>query len=232
MQLTQQETVILRKTFLFHRLTPAAYMKLSEGRFTGAFRQELRTGDFLQWPEGEEHCLGVVISGELTELRAPALPNRSLREGSVMGVVELFSNQKPMYQPVRAETRSRVLFFSAQEIRSLFESYPDLMMRYINFLTARAQEFRWEYLMAATPAAQDRVKKYCAMEMEQGPEGQYYLTLPRSMSALARRLHMSRSTLYRALEQLQQQGLLLRQEREIILPSPQELGEALEEPKP
>ena len=149
-----------------------------------------------------------------------------------MGVMELFSNQRPMYQPVRAETRSRVLFFSAQQIRSLFESYPDLMMRYINFLTARAQELRWEYLMAATPAAQDRVKKYCAMEMEQGPEGQYQLTLPRSMSALARRLHMSRSTLYRALEQLQQQGLLLRQEREIIIPSPQALGEALEGPKP
>ena len=86
--------------------------------------------------------------------------------------------------------------------------------------------------MAATPAAQDRVKKYCAREMEQGPEGQYQLTLPRSMSALARRLHMSRSTLYRALEQLQQQGLLLRQEREIIILSPQALGEALEGPKP
>lgn len=43
---------------------------------------------------------------------------------------------------------------------------------------------------------------------------------------------MSRSTLYRALEQLQQQGLLLRQEREIIIPSPQALGEALEGPKP
>lgn len=149
-----------------------------------------------------------------------------------MGVVELFSNQKPMYQPVRAETQSRVIFFSAQQIRSLFESYSDLMMRYINFLTARAQELRWEYLMAATPVAQDRVKKYCAMEMEQGPEGQYQLTLPRSMSALAQRLHMSRSTLYRALEQLQQQGLLRRQEREIIILSPQALGEALEGPKP
>ena len=40
MQLTQQEMIVLRKTFLFHRLTPAAYMKLSEGRFTGAFRQD------------------------------------------------------------------------------------------------------------------------------------------------------------------------------------------------
>lgn len=171
MQLTQQEMIVLRKTFLFHRLTPAAYMKLSEGRFTGAFRQELRTGQMLEWPQGQEHCLGVVIAGELTELRAPAFPNRRLREGSVMGVVELFSNQKPMYQPVRAETQSRVIFFSAQQIRSLFESYSDLMMRYINFLTARAQELRWEYLMAATPVAQDRVKKYCAMEMEQDREG-------------------------------------------------------------
>lgn len=85
MQLTQQEMIVLRKTFLFHRLTPAAYMKLSEGRFTGAFRQELRTGQMLEWPQGQEHCLGVVIAGELTELRAPAFPNRSLREGSVMG---------------------------------------------------------------------------------------------------------------------------------------------------
>lgn len=95
MQLTQQEMIVLRKTFLFHRLTPAAYMKLSEGRFTGAFRQELRTGQMLEWPQGQEHCLGVVIAGELTELRAPAFPNRRLREGSVMGVVELFSNRSP-----------------------------------------------------------------------------------------------------------------------------------------
>ena len=43
---------------------------------------------------------------------------------------------------------------------------------------------------------------------------------------------MSRSTLYRALEQLQQQGLLRRQEREIIILSPQELGETLEGTKP
>ena len=48
MQLTQEEIVVLRKTFLFHRLTPAAYMKLSEQNLHGAFRTEIRTGARLE----------------------------------------------------------------------------------------------------------------------------------------------------------------------------------------
>ena len=50
MQLTQQEIVVLRKTFLFHRLTPAAYVKLSEQNFHGAFRAEIRAEGQLEYP--------------------------------------------------------------------------------------------------------------------------------------------------------------------------------------
>ena len=51
------------------------------------------------------------------------------------------------------------------------------------------------------------------------------VTMPRSMSELAERLHMSRSTLYRCLEQLEQDGVLQRQGKELHILSPQSLKE-------
>ena len=51
------------------------------------------------------------------------------------------------------------------------------------------------------------------------------VTMPRSMSELAERLHMSRSTLYRCLEQLEQDGVLQRQGKGLHILSPQSLKE-------
>lgn len=226
MQLTQQEIVVLRKTFLFHRLTPAAYMKLSEQNFHGAFRAEIRAEGRLEYPSEDRNYLCVVIAGELLEIRTPTFQNRSLREASVIGVMDLFSKERGPRDEIVAKTRSRVVFFTAQQIRELFDAYPGMMMRYINFLTARTQELRWEYLMAATPAALDRVRKYCASQMDDSG----MIALPRSMSALAGRLHMSRSTLYRCFDQLEQDGVLRRQGKDLEILSPQRLAERTAEP--
>ena len=54
--------------------------------------------------------------------------------------------------------------------------------------------------------------------------------LPQSMSALAGRLHMSRSTLYRCLEQLERDGVLRRQGKDLEILSPQRLAERTAEP--
>ena len=226
MQLTQQEIVVLRKTFLFHRLTPAAYMKLSEQNFHGAFRAEIRAEGQLEYPSEDRNYLGVVIAGELLELREPTFQNRPLGEASVIGVMDLFSKERGPRDEIVAKTRSRVVFFTAQQLRELFDAYPGMMMRYINFLTARTQELRWEYLMAATPSALDRVRKYCASQMDESG----VIALPRSMSALAGRLHMSRSTLYRCFDQLERDGVLRRQGKDLEILSPQRLAERTAEP--
>ena len=226
MQLTQQEIVVLRKTFLFHRLSPAAYMKLSEQNFHGAFRAEIRAEGQLEYPSEDRNYLGVVIAGELLELREPTFQNRPLGEASVIGVMDLFSKERGPRDGIVAKTRSRVVFFTAQQLRELFDAYPGMMMRYINFLTARTQELRWEYLMAATPSALDRVRKYCASQMDESG----VIALPRSMSALAGRLHMSRSTLYRCFDQLERDGVLRRQGKDLIILSPQRLAERTAEP--
>ena len=226
MQLTQQEIVVLRKTFLFHRLTPAAYMKLSEQNFHGAFRAEIRAEGQLEYPSEDRNYLCVVIAGELLELREPTFQNRSLGEASAIGVMDLFSKERGPRDEIVAKIRSRVVFFTAQQLRELFDAYPGMMMRYINFLTARTQELRWEYLMAATPSALDRVRKYCASQM--GESG--VIALPRSMSTLAGRLHMSRSTLYRCFDQLERDGVLRRQGKDLEILSPQRLAERTAEP--
>ena len=226
MQLTQQEIVVLRKTFLFHRLTPAAYMKLSEQNFHGAFRAEIHAEGQLEYPSEDRNYLGVVIAGELLELREPTFQNRPLGEASVIGVMDLFSKERGPRDEIVAKTRSRVVFFTAQQLRELFDAYPGMMMRYINFLTARTQELRWEYLMAATPSALDRVRKYCASQMDESG----VIALPRSMSALAGRLHMSRSTLYRCFDQLERDGVLRRQGKDLEILSPQRLAERTAEP--
>lgn len=219
MQLTQQEIVVLRKTFLFHKLPPAAYMKLSEQNLYGAFRTEIRTGGQLDYPTEDQNYLGVVIAGELMELRQPTFADRLLREGSVIGVMDLFSRERGPRNEIASKTRCRVVFFTAQQIRELFDAYPGMMMRYINFLTARTQELRWEYLMAATPSALERVQKYCAAQMDESG----MVNLPGSMSELAGRLHMSRSTLYRCLERMEQDGVLHRQGKGLHILSPQSL---------
>ncbi len=70
--------------------------------------------------------------------------------------------------------------------------------------------------MAATPLALERVRKYCAAQMDETG----VVRLPRSMSELAGRLHMSRSTLYRCIDQLERDGALQRRGKELDIFEP------------
>jgi CRP-like cAMP-binding protein len=220
MQLTKQEIIILRETFLFHRMSVGTYRTFTSDPNVTFTRLHLAAGETVVLPQEPEHCLGILISGQLYAVREPKFPNQRLDEGFVLGALDLFSTVPVNLPEITAETDSDLLLISVSQMEKVFQGYPEVMLRYIYFLTGQLHNFKWEHDLATTASVEARLLHFLSQYLEfDGDE--YRVTLPYSYSVLAGRLNMSRSTLYRTFDHLEQAGLLKRQEKTMIILQPE-----------
>ena len=131
MQLSKQEIIVLRETFLFHHMSAGTYVDFSNQPHPGFVRQHYDAGAFIALPQETEHCIAIVISGQLKAVREPKFPDMQLQEGFVIGALDLFSTLSPELPPITALTDCDLLIISASQVRELFDQYPEVMMRYI-----------------------------------------------------------------------------------------------------
>jgi hypothetical protein len=220
MQLTKQEIIILRETFLFHRMSVGTYRAFTSDQNMEFDRVHLAAGDPVTLPQEPEHSLGILIAGRLYAEREPKFPNQHLEEGFVLGALDLFSTVPLNLPPITAEVDSDLLLISVSQMERVFDAYPEVMLRYIYFLTGQLHNFKWEHDLATTPSVEARLLHFLSQNLELS-DGQYQVNLPYSYSVLAGRLSMSRSTLYRTFDHLEQAGLLTRQGKTLLILQPE-----------
>lgn len=223
MQLSKQEIIVLRETFLFHHMSEATYVDFCSRPQPDYLRGHFPAGQAVAPPQDQEHCIAIVISGLLLAAREPRFPDMQLREGFVIGAMDLFSSLAQERPPITAVTDSDLLFITASQMRQLFDTYPEIMMRYINFLTGQIHTLKWEHTLATTSSGERRLLQFLSLHMEHAG-GQHRVTLPYSFSVLAGRLNMSRASLYRAFDHLEESGLLQRQGKTLVILKPELLS--------
>lgn len=169
------------------------------------------------------HCsemLGVVLSGRLLILstdEARSVVLRSVEKGEIFGAASLFCEARAPLSRLKAKSASLLLFLDRAAIHSLLRADPDFMDAYLRLLATRI-EFLNAKIRAFTAGSAER---RLALWLKDHAEGDFVREI--NFAVLADVLDIGRASLYRALDKLESEGLILRNGRDICILSPDDL---------
>ena len=170
-------------------------------------------GEQLLSPGSTKRALGFLLEGSALVTRGGAgVAMSRLTPGAAFGMATLFASGEPFPNEIRAETACTALFLPQQwvaemigrEARFAF-NYIALLSERILFLNRRIDTFTAGDVPQRLRGMLDQFRR------RQG--GGAALTLPCSYTQLASLLGVGRASLYRALEQLEGEGLFTREGR-------------------
>jgi len=195
---------LLQKTALFQNLTPVQLQKLltDRGRII-----EFSAGEVLYDPHHFQRAIGIVLKGLLKVSTENEVVLNQLNGGSMFGVAGLFLERDEYVTVIRAIKTSQVFFLTAEDLESLFKQEYTVCQNYLRFLSQRIVFLnqRISSFVATNPA--EALYVFLARMASAGEMETFHLSI--SKQEICRQLNISRATLYRAWEQLIQEGRLL-----------------------
>lgn len=196
---------------LFRTVSPPLLQKAAQGEH--AHCVTLAAGEEL--PPQFSEMLGVVLSGKLQILSADAnraVVLRNVTKGHVFGAASLFLDDKMPVSRLVAQSDCTLFFLSRDAVRELLRASPDFMEAYLGFLAERVHFLNAKIRAFTAGSAERRLAVWLAEHPENEPFPAGALT------SLAKTLDIGRASLYRALDKLEAEGLILRNGREITVP--------------
>lgn len=183
------------------------------------------TSDREGFSSGEKVCLekdgacrmGILLSGALKVLSPSdnTILNR-LEPSSLFGVSCLYG-EKSAETVIVAAKASTILFLNGEDSEVLWEN-SKLRKNLISFLTDRIR-FLNRKIASFTAHGSDE-KLLCYLQQNADESGK--VTLTHSYSELAGALHLGRASLYRAMEKLEQRGIMQRNGKDLMLLDPKD----------
>ena len=160
-------------------------------------------------------ALGVVLCGEAAVKRRGTdgkeqLCNR-LSAGDAFGAASLFCEAETVSR-VTAKTPCTVWFLAEETLLALIKTEPAVAENYTRFLTDRIRFLNRSLNGLRGGTAADRLLSH----LRTLADGRGTLTLP-PLSALAAKLDMGRTSIYRALDELEQSGALTKTGKTVTL---------------
>lgn len=195
---------VLQKTALFQNLTLSQLQQLLQNR---GRHIEFSAGEVVYDPHHFQRALGIVLSGSLRVSTENEVVLNQLEVGSIFGVAGLFLDRDEFVTVIRAVKPSQVFFLTVEDLESLFKEEYTICQNYLRFLSQRIVFLnqRISSFVAANPA--EALYSFLARVAPASESETFHLAL--SKQEICRQLNISRTTLYRAWEQLIQEGRLL-----------------------
>lgn len=170
------------------------------------------SGQTVYRPDRFERCLGILLSGGIRVSR-DSLAISVLSPGDLFGAAALF-NERPDYATtLTACAPCRVILLPQRLVSRLMDASARIRDNYIRYLSGRIRFLSGRIRSLAAEGAEGKLKQHLLTTLS---PTQPRLTCP--ATELARRLGISRASLYRAFDMLEEQGLIRREGRSIIVP--------------
>ena len=164
--------------------------------------------------------LGILLEGRAEICSADSGRSVILREiaaPGIFGAASLFCDTPTPLSRIVAKTDCRVLFLSKAATRSLLGRDEGFRDAYLAFLAGRVRFLNQKILCFTAGSAERRLALWLISEESTT------VTLPASLSAFSDMLDIGRASLYRALDKLEQEGLIRRDGRCITVLSQDEI---------
>ena len=197
---------LLRQHFLFQ----GAEELLSDALALGAER--FSRGETICDPATAERALGIVLEGR-AEAVAPTRERAVLAAfgpGDTFGAAALFGGEGYVSR-IRAVTGCTVLLLPEALLRQWFARCPRMAVNYIAVLSGRVRCLNGKIAIFTQDSAQHRLYRWLRANCDETG------CLPEklSMTKLAATLSMGRTSLYRAMEELEEAKLIVRDGKRI-----------------
>lgn len=186
------------------------------------FCRQYRRSDLIYAGRHFDRALGVLLSGRIRVLRT-ALDGHQLSvstqlPGAAFGMAVLFSQAEEFATQLHCETSCEVLFLREAFLRKLMQQEFTIAENYIRYLSSRIAFLNSKI---AGLSAGDSVHKLAQWLLERAQDNLVSPLPP--MARLASELNLSRASLYRAMDTLEQSGAIRRDGKTILLLSPAHL---------
>ena len=207
--MTPAQRRAVQHSFLFDGtpLTPAVLALLET-----CPQREYARGEEIFSPERFTRAAGVLLAGQAQVVKRHGVVLNTLGPSDCFGVARLYTEDVRYVSTVLAARTTRVLFLDAAALEELFRLDGAIGMRYIRFLSDRIRFLNRKVDAFTSASPEDRLVAWL-LERAQGPA----VEIPAGYSALARDLGIGRTSLYRCLAALEEEGLIRRADREITL---------------
>lgn len=184
--------------------------------------REYKKGDLIYSPESTNPSLGFVMHGECEIVRRRAHEDMSLNtlhEGESFGILSLFSEDGAYPTAIYASKRSQVLFFSKEDVELLIAASPLISINLIRFLANRAKFLNYKIAILSGITVEERLAKYLLMQSALTHSDEISINSVR----VASRINCGRASLYRAIDKLSERGLIVPDNKKIIIKCSSEL---------
>lgn len=156
-------------------------------------------------------ALGLVLHGRAEAVSATQEKAvlAVFRPGSVFGAAALFGGGERYVSCIRAVTDCTVLFFPEDTLRRWFSREAPMAMSYIAFLSDRVRFLNGKIAIFTQSSVEQRLYRWLLANCD--AEG--HLPARLSMAKLAGTLSIGRTSLYRALDALEKDHLIVRRDK-------------------
>lgn len=168
-----------------------------------------------------QKSLGIVLNGELAARKlcgdGACVVLNTFSAGGVFGVAGLFNDAQDYVSEVAAIKRSKVLFVPQDVLQRLFQLDSHIAVNYISYLSNRIRFLNNRIDNFTGGSALGRLSDYLLNLAEKNGDICSKVILPCSLTQLSEMLDIGRASLYRALNTLEEKGLISRDGRIITL---------------
>ena len=209
-KLSQEEKALIFGTFLFRRVEKSecgVYI-----RDKSCTLETFPKGRAIYTPTEFRRSLGILLSGR-ADVSKKGFAVSVLEPGELFGAAALFTDQPEYESTITARSTCRVLFLPQGLVASLLSRHPEAVAGYIGYLSQRIRFLSRRLDALTAPGAGEKLGHYL---LEHGG-------VDCSAVELAKRLDVSRASLYRALGQLEAMGAIEKRGRVISVLSREKL---------
>lgn len=208
-----EEWTILGRCPLLRGASEELLLQVTKAK--GARLSSFPAGQTVYSPQHFCRCLGILLSGQL-QVTKGALTVSYLEPGELFGAAALYSDLPEFATTITAKRPGSCLLLDQGLVDRLVAEEPLVRENYLRYLTGRIRFLSGRLQSLAQSGAEGKLARYLLSNGECG-------SITCSATDLAQRLCISRASLYRAFEVLEQGGFIIRRGKTISIPDPSAL---------
>lgn len=169
-------------------------------------------------PGNFRKCLVLILKGTAEvskETGKGELYMSRLTAGNIFGMSCLFDEEEDFPTTVTAKENMRVLFITKEQLLSLFSRYPVILENYLCILSKKIHFLNKKIENISEPDSKAALKSYLLDTAKK--LGTSKFSLPVSMQKLSSLLSIGRTSLYRAFDELTEEGFLIKDGKVITI---------------
>ena len=205
-EISQEELNLLARCPFFRGADEALLYRVLA--LPGVTAESFPAGETVYQPHQFRRCLGFLLAGQVQVTNA-ALSVSVLEAGDLFGAAALYNELPDYATTLSARSPCRILFLPQGDVDQLLGTEPLLRRNYLRYLSSRIRFLSGRLQALARTGAEGKLAQYllsCGMDSIHAPA-----------TDLARRLGLSRASLYRAFEALEAAGLIHREGKTVSI---------------